>query len=276
MVEANKSIWEKKGEEFKKPQNGEVVGLNKVQFRNVNFVPFSQAAEKRGLKIGIWGGYSSGKTHFALTAPEPIYIIDTELGSVPLKDMFPNKEIYVIDVLGKDEVESFENVVNAIEKLEKIEKIGTLVIDSISDIWSWAQVYCKVKVWKKAPEDRLNQQWDWGVINSHYNRIFRELIRKNCNVIATARESEVYISAGQPSGRYEPKWQKETGFLMDFVLNSRFEMPNYKITIDKCRGIPKFEGKSFVNMDFSKFVEETKKAKELYMKLLIKPEVKNG
>ncbi|MEK0348007.1 MAG: hypothetical protein QQN44_06725, partial [Nitrosopumilus sp.] len=46
----------------------------------IQFTTLSEAKAKRGLKIGIYGDYATGKTHFALTATEPIYIIDTEMG----------------------------------------------------------------------------------------------------------------------------------------------------------------------------------------------------
>jgi len=39
--------------------------------------------KKSGIKVLVWGPPEVGKTHFALTAPEPIHVIDTESLCVP-------------------------------------------------------------------------------------------------------------------------------------------------------------------------------------------------
>ncbi len=230
------------------------------------FKPLSEAEEKRGLKIGLYGDFATGKTHFALTAPEPIYVIDTEIGASPLAHLFKGKDIKVLDVAEENGSKSYEKILEAVEFISKQEKLGTVVIDSVSDFWEFAQEYAKINIFKIKPEQRLAQQWDWGVINKLYLGLLLRLLKLNCNLIVTARESEVYAGAGQPMGIYKPKWQKNTGFWVDFVLyqsrkTDKMGNTTFYSNIEKSRPVGKIMGKTFQDLDFQKLVNEIQKVK---------------
>ena len=117
----------------------------------IEFKPLSEAKQDRGIKILSYGNFSTGKTHFALSSEAPVYIIDTENGASPLADKFPDaKVINICNIEGgdsdeKDEVKNFENFQEAISFLINSDA-KTIIIDSISDIWDWAQAYAKIKV----------------------------------------------------------------------------------------------------------------------------------
>jgi len=59
--------------------------------------PGSQLVHEQGLKILVWGEPEVGKTHFALTAPEPVYVVDTEYGVAPVLRHFKHKRIFVYE-----------------------------------------------------------------------------------------------------------------------------------------------------------------------------------
>jgi len=42
------------------------------------WAPAKEIAHEQGLKILIWGREEVGKTYFCLSAPPPVYIVDTE------------------------------------------------------------------------------------------------------------------------------------------------------------------------------------------------------
>lgn len=237
----------------------------KIEFKNL-----SQAKISRGIKILSYGNFSTGKTHFALNSDKPIFIIDTENGASPLADKFPDAKVINIsnmdgdDVDEKDEVNNYENFVNAVDYLCDLpdEQVGTIIVDSISDVWEWAQAYGKVKVFKLSVMDRLKQQFDWGIINKLYLKPLQKLINKNCNVIITARESETYNGPGQPSGRFEPKCQKKTPYWVDIVLYHEIKFMNKQIQffarIDKCRQKGELIGKIIENPSIEKIKEMLK------------------
>ena len=233
----------------------------------VVFKTLADAKVDRGIKILSYGNFSTGKTHFALSSDKPIFIIDTENGASPLADKFPDAQVVNIsnmdnnNVEEKDEVNNFDNYLNAIDHLCAIpdDQVGTIIVDSMSDIWEWAQAYAKVKVFKIGIEDRLKQQWDWGVINKLYLKPLQKLINKNCNVIITARESEKYESAGKPSGKFEPKCQKKTPYWVDIVLHHEMKFMNkqlqFNAKIEKCRQKGELIGKYIESPTLSKIKE---------------------
>ncbi len=221
----------------------------------LEFKPLKAADEKRGLKIGIYGDYATGKTHFALTAPEPVFIIDTEMGSAPLAHLFEGKDIKVLDVAERDATASYEKIVEAIDLIAAQENVGTVIFDSATDLWEICQEYAKVNIFKIKPEARLAQQWDWGVINKLYMRMLMKLLKLDCNLIITAREAEVYAGAGQPTSQVKPKWQKTTGFWVDMVLHNTKKIDKlgkltFNTNIEKSRQCGQLMGKTVPNLDF--------------------------
>ena len=230
----------------------------------IEFKKLGDAQDKRGLKIGLYGDFATGKTHFCLTAPEPIYIIDTEMGSAPLAHLFPDKDIRVLDVAERDGTKSYQKIIEAVEFISKQEKVGTVILDSITDLWEFSQEYAKVNIFKIKPEDRLKQQWDWGQINKVYMKVQMHLLKIDCNLILTAREAEVFAGAGQPTSQVKPKWQKTTGFWVDIVIHNvkkfdKMGKTTFSSTVEKCRQNGNTQGKPFSNLNFDMLEEELKK-----------------
>ena len=231
------------------------------------FTKLGDAKEKRGLKIGIYGDYATGKTHFGLTAPEPIYIIDTEMGSAPLAHLFKDKDVRVLDVAERDGTLSYQKIVDAVEYISKQDNVGTVILDSVTDLWEFSQEFAKVNIFKIKPEQRLAQQWDWGVINKCYMKVLMNLLKIECNLILTAREAEVYAGAGQITNQVKPKWQKSTGFWVDLVLHNvkkidKTGKTNFTTTVDKCRQSSKIMGKTVTDLDFVGLEKELSEVEE--------------
>jgi len=251
--------WNIMKEEVKEQEIKEVP---KIEFKKL-----SEARKDRGLKILSYGNFSTGKTHFALSSNNPIFVIDTENGAAPLANKFPDANVVNIsnidndNVEEKDEVRNFENYMSVIDYICSLpdEEVGTVVIDSVSDIWDWAQAYAKVKIFKIKIEDRLKQQFDWGTINKIYKKQLQKLIDKNCNVILTAREGEIYDGPGKPSGRYTPKCMKQTPYMTDFVLYHQTKFINKQIQfsakIEKSRHKGELVGKEISDITLNKLKE---------------------
>ena len=241
-----------------------------VKKSKIVFTTLKDAKAKRGIKILSYGSFSTGKTHFALSSDKPVYIIDTENGASPLADKFPDAKVINIcnlggaDVDDKDEVKNFDNFQDAVNYLIKLpeEEVGTIIVDSMSDIWSWVQAYAKTKVFKIPIEDRFKQQFDWGVPNSLIRKNVLKLINKNCNIIFTAREGEIYEGPGQPSGRYKPETQKKIPFYVDIVLHHQIKFINKQIMfqakIEKCRQKGEIIGKIVESPTLEKIKEMLK------------------
>ena len=241
--------------------------MNNVQQdkHKVDFVPLKQAKPKKGLKILSYGNFSAGKTHFSLTADDPLWVVDTERGVTPLAKNFPDKNINIITIFepdvgkfDKDDVVSFEKIDQAIEYLNNLpeEQVKTVVVDSISDYWDFSQAYAKTKISNVAVEKRTFQDTDWTVPNKLYTRLIVKLMNMNCNVILCSRATEDYAVAGS----HKPATQKKTAFFVDIILFHDVKIIKgeqiFTTIIEKCRMKGELIGKKYENLNFNKLKEE--------------------
>ena len=214
------------------------------------FFSSEQADEtKKGLDVLFFGDANSGKTYIAHTFPEPIFIIDTERRAnktkqyhFPGKDVRPFRPMEIstkIKTLGsiEDTVDfegSVDNLTNVlIEFHNKVAsgeiKQGTLVVDSMSDVWWWVQEWGKIRLAKKEKIDlvtfRLKQQFDWGMMNDrHYKLIvvMRKLLDYGINLVATAREKRCPEYVATPlavSMSDRIRAQKDVPFWFSTIIN---------------------------------------------------------
>lgn len=254
-----------------KADSGEEIFEQKVASNP--FISIEKISEKRGLKILIYGLSGKGKTHFCLTAPEPLYVIDTERGVSPLKKIFVNKNINICEinfrgseknVMESDEVDAFVNLANAANFLtQDSTNKKTIVVDSATDLWTYAQSYAKVKIFKLSPEERVKMRFDWGKINNLHKRIINRLIGCDSHVIFTARSQEEYDSTGNPLGIYKPQCQKNLEYDVDIIIEIKSKSMKTATNtekvrafkIQKCRQKGELEGQIFENLTFDKLQE---------------------
>lgn len=154
----------------------------------------------------IFGKPGVGKTHFSLTAPEPIMFIDTEGKGDAILEKF-DKEIVYFEVENYDELQSA--VAQSLDTLQAVEDgqvdgfeegtIGTIVIDRMSDVWEMSQHKYSQKAYPgKDPGDidfmsRLEGGDDWQQIKHfHNNQVRRPVVRSGYHVMMTAGEQDDY------------------------------------------------------------------------------------
>ena len=203
----------------------------------------------QGLKIMIWGPTATGKTHFAMSAPPPIFILDTEFGSAPLLRHFPDKDIYIYEAAVLDEEsdepdaeKSLRQIELAIATLKDVEQ-GTIVIDSGTDIWSWMAGWVEQQARKRGKMTKADtpQRLEWGRANLRWRQLILRLMSKPVHFVITAQMTEEYSSRGEQLGTYKPRIQKQTPHLCDIII--RLEKvykkgstkPEFRGTLTKCR-----------------------------------------
>ena len=249
----------------------------------VTFQKLSAADPMKFLKMAVHGRPKSGKTRFCLTCPPPIYVIETEPGLRPLIKLFPEKEIYFIDVYEPDYSGVFEtdstktlaNIDTAVKLIrQKIKdnptSVGTVVVDSVTDIWKWVMEWMKVEILKIDKTARVKQQWDYQYSNSKYQNLMMQLISLPTHVVITAQDKAEYVGAGQPSGTYEPSWMWQTPQWVDIVLglvkirDPKLLAIRYLSTIEDARHMNEntlqpIAGIDIENPTFEKILETIKK-----------------
>ena len=231
------------------------------------FTPIKQANVRRGLKVMIWGDTEVGKSYFALSFPEPIYVISTEFGVSQLQHHYPDKDIRIMECsepytdkpnksseeepFAIDPVRSLEKVELATEALKDVTK-GTIVIDSISDIWAWLGMWlhynAQTSTSKKSGKEFM-MRTEWQHANAKYRWLVMRLLSRPCHVVFTSRAGAVYDSNGNITAQTKAKAQGESAYYVDvYIKAAKRPMPieeNGKTTsrmvtkrmatIEKCR-----------------------------------------
>lgn len=207
------------------------------------------ANPNRRWKVMVWGPPKTFKTYLSLTMPEPIAFINLE-GKVDDKaDKFADKNIQMWrpeDIVA-DPNTKFRRAKKALdEALEWLEwyhenegRRGTIVVDSISQLWEWAKVHHKKENYNKDPEkvelSLINKggESDWAIIKEYHNGEFRDRISESpFHFCWTAMEREDFEeSLGDEDNRrfMEPKGEADNDYKADTIIRARTDKDRGKV-----------------------------------------------
>jgi hypothetical protein len=180
----------------------------------------------------VWGKPGLGKTYLALSCPEPVYVISTEPDSVtPLLRHFPDKDIRIMEcsmpytknpvkkltgaedtsIGAYDPEEALRKIEKATELLKDV-KEGTIVIDSVSDIWDYFVAWIEYNADHYLKSGQV-MRTEWGKVNNKYRTLIDRLMSRPVHFMMTARaqnafsgaeETATQIMSGQKKTQYIP------------------------------------------------------------------------
>jgi hypothetical protein len=188
------------------------------------------------LKMLIWGKFGLGKSYFALTCKEPVYVISTEPESVtPLLVHFPDKDIRIMECSmpyadapvrkntgKKDTTPVATDPELALNKLAKATELlrdvteGTIVLDSVSDVWEYFGAWIDYNADKYTQSGQM-MRTEWGKVNSRYKTLINRLMSRPVDFVMTARSENVYEGA-QETTKQKMSGQKKTGYIPHIVM----------------------------------------------------------
>ena len=250
------SGWEKVGNKKTKSRRrstevraeGEDETTEKQTFASIEeaFTAIEEMEVTDYLKVGIYGEPGSGKSHFAASFPEPVYVIDTENRFARLGRKFPGKDIRVMHCYQEDSegifdpvatLHQMEQAISTIRKLSKDNKsaVGTIVLDSTSDVWQYSMEYMKIEHLTKDRFALVNREgWNWGIANKRNDAVVLKAIVQDAHVVLTGKIA--YDDSGSTRGT----WRKEVPYFVDVIIVAQCvdsdddEEPQYFYTIEKC------------------------------------------
>lgn len=231
-------------------KNENEVAKSTIIEKNAN-VSNVKSKNERGFVTLLYGDTGTGKTYVSMTFPEPIFYVDTENRAINTKELlFRNKNVELFEPLELkqtitrnlddmlDEVASLNNLTAYLS--QKVSKIksgeitkGTIVIDSITDVWIWIQDWMYSKLSKvqtkqgiaRADEDMQSvaSQLDWKIATHKHQEIvsvLRSLVKDGVNIVFTARQKSApeYVT-NQPTNKEKIRCQKEIPFVADITFN---------------------------------------------------------
>jgi hypothetical protein len=122
-----------------------------------------------------------GKTHFGLTFPGPVVVLDTEFRADEVLRKFRG-----VDRFWK-KIEKFDDVRQAIARASKkyAKSPGTILFDSGSDLNLLAEAEVLAEI--AANEKKAHKTLHWGPVNARFKNLFGFLRDRRWNAVFTAR-----------------------------------------------------------------------------------------
>ncbi len=219
---------------------GQFAGYEQAGFTRAN------APVKKRIIMAIDGLEKSGKSHFALSAPEPIAIINFDIGLDGVVQKWQDdKDIWVKDVrfvvedfrkmnqeqAAKAADEILQDITAAYKKV--LGQARSIVVDNATELWELVRLSHFGKLEQVKPHHYV-----------HPNNEYREFIRvafdqDRTNLILLHKMSDEYIN-NESTGRKKRKGFSDTGYLVQ--LNAHcYRQPGqdvpdcFHMTVTDCR-----------------------------------------
>lgn len=195
-------------------------------------------------RVLVYGNPGTCKTHFGLTMPGPIMLIDTEGKGNEILEKF-DKEVMYWTPEGYQEAS--KALAEALDTLVAVKKgdvdgfeegtIGTIMIDSMGEIWDWAQQRYVSMAYPGQDVDDVEfqsalqggRESDWQAIKRLHNDEFRaRMVESDFHFCWTARSHEDFgavLSGEADSPPMKPDGEKNNLYKCSELLHV-FEGPD--------------------------------------------------
>lgn len=170
----------------------------KAMSAGITAFSFDDIPEVTNKLIVIAGPEGTGKTHLACTMNEvnPVYVIDTEYRAVAVTKKFQSGKFPVKHKVCSD----YQSLVVAAKAVLRNSMPGTIVIDSGSDLQTFAEIYYL----KRTKMDKVYPVFNWSEVWTLCNTLIDDIKFSPFNLVVTARVKEEY-TADKATGRIIPR-----------------------------------------------------------------------
>ena len=217
---------------------------------------------KPRLIVSVEGLEKKGKTHFALTAPGPLALLNLDMGDEGVvKKFVDSKLIFKQDyrrnrrMEQKDHQKLWEQLKSDFYTALDHPEIRTIILDTATDIWE----LCRLAVLGRLSQV---QPFQYGEANEEFKDLFKEAIGSNKNVILLHQVKKEYAN-NQPTGDYERAGFSKVGYLVQVLIKmttkdlmtedgKTFDRRQFGFRIMDCRHDPALNGLELTD-DFCNF-----------------------
>lgn len=176
------------------------------------------------LVVSISGLPKSGKTHLALTFPDPLLLFSFDIGYEPVLAKFPNKAIevktYPIPIIDTVKPKPYAKEIyyqftDDYHKAVSGGQYKTVVVDTATSLYELGR-HCRAEELKQ--ENLL--QFQYGEVYARLTAVILQPRLLGVNLVLTHYLREKFV-AGEPAGGLELDGFKRTEGLVDLVLEVR-------------------------------------------------------
>lgn len=223
-------------------------------------MPFQRAVAEASSKlvISLWAREKRGKTHLALTFPEPIFIFNWDEGLDELLPKFRDKQIHRADypLSAQATVDEYRAMFQTF--LGDIQYIGnnrvpggTIVFDTGSHLWQMIQKVDLDTIKAKRKSGEIFP-FDYADANAHFSQIVQYVKRLDMNVVMLHRARALYDDKGNKTDRWEAQENGQVPYLVQHVLRLFTRDGQRFVLIESSRTKPELEGIELPGPDYGK------------------------
>jgi hypothetical protein len=196
--------------------------------------------------LGLDGLEKSGKTHFSLTAPDPIGYISLDVGLEGVIHKFKHKRIqvfeYDIPLPTPDEAEPVDylkiwgEVRRTYTSLLNTKEVKTMVVDTGTELWELNRLARFGKLSNIKPHH-------YGPVNAEHRQLIKAAFNSNKNLILIHRLKDQYVN-DKRTGELERAGFSGTGFQVQCNARAWWDDDEgeFKLTVTDSRHNPKVRG----------------------------------
>lgn len=217
------------------------------------------------------GLQKTGKDHFSLTAPDPIFHQGIDpAGLDGVKEKFGHKEVYrnpneYYIQLGADDAADAEKLSKAadlqwrqfvrdfyygLDMLDRAKRdggrIGTIVWSSENDVWELLRLARFGELNPKTGKDRGNV---WGPVNAEYKRLLREPFHRGFNFILLDKMKDEYKD-NQKTGHKQRAGFADVPSMAQVIVRTVRDGSKFSLIVEDCRHNPSLNGMPIPDNDF--------------------------
>lgn len=218
-----------------------------------------QEEPKPRLILSVQGEEGTGKNHFAFTAPGPIAVQSTDVGTEGMVEKFiaQGKQIFVKHydkplVVGdlKDpelvnqSCEAAERFLDEWEKDYKqlVQSVRTIVWDTATELWTLLR-------WARAGRmEKILPLW-YTQMNQEYSNMVQLAYNTGTNLILIHKVKNEYVN-NETTGNKIRAGNNEGGYLVQLELTCQRNGKEFEFYIDKCRANPELQDELIPAMTF--------------------------
>ena len=199
------------------------------------------------LIVGAWGPPKTGKTHFALTFPGPIYYHNFDWGIAHHVNKTRETELFIANYLTERpdmDAASAEALLRAFERdyaaaLQK--PAGTIVIDTSSQLWQLASKVFLEKIKAKRRDGQI-YPFDYADANAYFQNLVNQVKPTKLNMVLIQRAKSKYNQQGQDTGMVEQQGNNQIPYLVQMQVQLGKDGTNHWGEIEASWDAPELEG----------------------------------
>jgi hypothetical protein len=149
-----------------------------------------------------------------------VYLIDTEYRAQIVTKKFTNVKFTT--------AKNYLELVVAVKHILSVQQPGTIIIDSGSDL----QTFAEIEYLERSEKDKVGMPWNWSEVWRLCNALIDEIkFSKKFNLIITARMKDEYVGE-KSTGKQIPRIYAPLPYKADIILQFANDKTR-KITISK-------------------------------------------